>query len=167
MLLLLDMSIVTFNFFLFSRSSRAACVVEAHDMCPNLDNSFGRSLCWSYIEFPCRLLPTRFQKIVGKSCSHILKHKLSSNHKLVVRQNVKGCGHGPLDFHTSTKESLTYKCQLPKVLKTGYRSRRRLVGGLGFEKMGVAQLARTNPTPLDPLYIWVGLSFLFALEYGG
>ena len=52
------------------------------------------------------------------------------------------------------------------ILGTGRRRRRRLVGGSGFEKMGVASwhirtLSRPNPT-----YIWAGLS-LFTLEYGG
>ena len=52
---------------------------------------------------------------------------------------MEGCGHGLLDFHAFTKESLTYNCQSPKVLKTGLgRRRRRLVSGPGFEKMGVA-----------------------------
>ena len=49
-------------------------------------------------------------------------------------------GHGDklLDLHAYTKGSSTYKCQSVKVLKTGFRRRRKLVGGLEFEKMGVA-----------------------------
>ena len=46
------------------------------------------------------------------------------------------------------------------------RRRRRLVDGLGFKRMGVASWDIRTLTPLDSLYIWVGLS-LFTLESGG
>ena len=36
-----------------------------------------------------------------------LARLVSSNHILVVHQNMEGRGHGLLDFHTSTKESST------------------------------------------------------------
>jgi hypothetical protein len=57
---------------------------------------------------------------------------------------VEGLRHGLLDFHALTKEFLTYKCQSPRVLKTGLEGegltgRRRLIDGHGFEKMGVAR----------------------------
>lgn len=54
---------------------------------------------------------------------------------MVVRWNVEGCGHKLLDFCASTKEILIYKCWSPKGLKTGFR--KKLVGGHGFEEMGV------------------------------
>lgn len=41
-----------------------------------------------------------------------------------------------------------------------------LVGGYGFEKMGVAKLVGMNNTPPYSLYNWAGLS-LFTLGYGG
>ena len=50
---------------------------------------------------------------------------------------MEGSGWMLLDFHAPTKESLTYKCQLLKFLKTGFR-RRTLLRGPGFEKMVVA-----------------------------
>ena len=80
---------------------------------------------------------TRFYKIVGRMRCHVLKHKPPSNHIMVVCYNVKGHGQGLLDFHAPTKEFLACKCWTPKVLKTSFR-RRRLVGGPGFENMGVA-----------------------------
>jgi hypothetical protein len=66
---------------------------------------------------------------VGRRCSNVLERKLPSIDVQVVCSNVEGHGHGPLDFCESFEESLTYKCGLLKVLKTGFRRRRRLVGG--------------------------------------
>ena len=71
-------------------------------------------------------------------------------------------GHGPLDFHVPTKESLTYKCQSSRdynPLKTQENQcwsstpslvtrTRRLVSGPIFEKMRVAQLTHLNPNPI-------------------
>ena len=41
-------------------------------------------------------------------CSHVVKHKPPSYYIQAIRKNVEGHGHGLLDFHASTKESLTY-----------------------------------------------------------
>ena len=114
-------------------------------------------------EFPCRLLT---HQILGNNESElftVLKHEPQSNHILVVHQNVKGCEHMQLDFHAPTKESLTYKCWSPKVLKTGSKKRgevltqrRRLVDEPGFEKMGVDswQLGTCKPYPtIFPLHL--------------
>ena len=72
----------------------------------------------------------------------------------------------------SAKGSLTYKCRLPKDWRPV------LEGGEGFNleedvnrwsqmwEDGSSMLAHTNPTLLDSLCIWVGLS-LFTLESGG
>ena len=54
----------------------------------------------------------------------------------------------PLDFHTFTKESSTYSYRSLNLLKTSFRRRRRLVGGPGFEKMGIASWGRDKPNPI-------------------
>ena len=57
------------------------------------------------------------------------KHNPPSKHIMVVFLIVDGRGHGLLDFHAYTKESLTYKCQSPKVLNTSFRRRGGQLGG--------------------------------------
>ena len=52
---------------------------------------------------------------MGWRCSHVLKSKSLSNHILAVHENVKGRGHGLLDFRASTQESSIYKCWSLKV----------------------------------------------------
>jgi hypothetical protein len=44
---------------------------------------------------------------------------------MAVCHNVEGRGHGLLDFYAPTKESLTYKYRFLKVLKSGFRRKRR------------------------------------------
>ena len=130
-------------------------------------------------EFHVGPLPTRFLRILGRRCSHVVKPKPPSNHMLAVCQNVEGRRHSPWDFHAPTKESWAYKCQSPhdldmlKSQENQWQSTtpslvtgRKLVGMPRFEKMGVVSLAHTNATPLDSFYIWPSF-FVFALEFGG
>ena len=113
---------------------------------------------------------TIIQIRVGWRCSHVANHKLPSKHTLAVRQNVEVCRHMPLDFHVPTKEILTYKCRSLKNqdwLKTQKNhcwsrtpflvtGRRRLVGGPGFEKMGVASWHKqTLPHQIPSTFGWV------------
>jgi hypothetical protein len=56
-----------------------------------------------------------------------------------IHENVESCGHESLDFHAPTKESLTYKCRSPHVLKAGlegggcFELEEEVVGGPKFE----------------------------------
>ena len=66
------------------------------------------------VSFHVGRLPTRFQKIMGRRYLHVVKHKMAPNNIMMVRQNVEGHGHGPLDFHASTKESSIFQCMSSK-----------------------------------------------------
>lgn len=95
---------------------------------------------------------------MGGRCSHVLKWKPSSNHFLVVHQNVEGRGHGPGDFHAFYKESRIYKWGSLKGFRTNPKSR-RLVDVPGFEKMGVVTVVdRCEPYPTRVPLHFGGLS---------
>ena len=52
---------------------------------------------------------------------------------------MEGCGHGPLDYHVLIKAFFDLQVSVTERLKIGFKKKRRLVGGPGFEKMrGVA-----------------------------
>ena len=102
------------------------------------------------VSFHVGRLPTRFLKIVGQRCSHVVKHKPPSNHIMVVNQNVEDHGHGLVDFHAPTKEPLTCKFQSPKDKRPGFRRRGRSQGGfkVGPDLRCWAQLVGTyKPYP--------------------
>jgi hypothetical protein len=86
---------------------------------------------------------SRFQIIVGWRYSHVDKHKLPTNHIL------KGHGNGLLDFHAPIEVFFNLQVHVTKVSKAGFRRRRRLVGGHGFEKTRVCSWhTQTYPTKL-------------------
>ena len=76
---------------------------------------------------------------MGRRCLHVLKSKPSFTHVVGIHENVEGCGHGPLEIHSPTKESLTYKCRSSHVLKASlegggrFELEEEVVGGPGFE----------------------------------
>jgi hypothetical protein len=96
---------------------------------------------------------------VGWRCSHVDKHKPRTNHILVAYWNLKGHGHGLLDFHAPT-EFFNLQVLITKGLKTSFRRRRRLVSELIFEKMRIAIVVdKYKPYPTKSIYIWIDFSF--------
>ena len=138
-----------------SKGANAQSAIHLHSL------SNGR-VGWR-VGFDVGRLPIRFWKRMGRRCSHVLKHKPSPSHILAVSYYVEGRGRMPLDFHAFNDEYLTYKCWSPKVLKTSSRKRSRWAH---IWEDGSSELANTNPTLADFMYIWTGLS-LFTLEFGG
>ena len=107
-------------------------------------------------EFPCKHSPTRLSKIVGWRLPHVLKR---SRHPTAFQQfdrTWRVMDMGRQTFMHPLKTS-TYKCQSSKDFKTGLRRRRRrLVGGYGFEEMGVARWhIRTLPHWMPSTFGWV------------
>jgi hypothetical protein len=93
-------------------------------------NKCGEGITLGVMSFHVGHSPTRLYIIMGRRCSHVLKHKPSSNHVMAICLNVEHHGHG----HVSVGSRLVEITREPTPsLVTGKEV--RLVGGLGFERM--------------------------------
>ena len=138
-------------------------------------DSVSSEQCWEYKgEFSCRALTHSILEIMSQSCSHVVNHKLPSNHILGVHQNLEGHRHEPLDFHAPHQRISNLQVPINEDFEDRFQKEeeaptwRRRGQSLGLDLRRQEQLVGTCKldSPLDSLYVWPCLS-LFPLEDSG